>query len=361
MGTTDLNESTQKEFLVAILTPNIQSMDDIVSSGNLVRDPDHYGEILSDLIASVAHISKGFSKPCQDVKAVMITVVPSILKSLQALPTNAKVRSKTMITLHRLIVCIGADILPLMNHFLSALVENCSAEDISDVSQLLNQLCTKFKSLSANALNTAVLPFLKKCHELMPNETEVGTIAPHLQTEQMSIRKLSFVFLQYIVTKKVTSVLLSPENLPQLEYILNEMKFGAVSMIDPAINKTCIIFFRGLIDQWVDNKNNNIDDHIQNGVIRFVVDVVVRELLGSILNLKFDEKDALQSRVILEIGKLFHVLKSKRKPDLDHILSLHLNQFGCTNSFNQSFQCANSDADFCTFLREVIQSLRDTR
>lgn len=357
LGSTELSEDAQIDFLVKVLTPNIQSMEDIVSSGNLKRDPEHYGGVLADLIASVAHISKGFSQPCQKVKSVMTSVVPIILKSLQALPSSDKVRSKTMITLHRLIFCIGLEILPLMDQFLTILVDHCNDSDISDVSQLLNQLCSKFKGSSANTLNIVVIPFLKKCHELIPNELEIGTLAPHLQTEQISIKKLSFVFLQYLVSKKVASVLLSPVNLPQLEYILNEMKNGAVSMVDPAINKTCLVFFRGLIDQWIENENNSIDKNIQNGVIRFVCDVLLHELLGCIFGLKFDEKDALQSRVILEVAKLLSVLKSKRKDEFDQVLAVKLSRFGDHVS---SFENTHTYKEINARLKELIISLRES-
>lgn len=358
IGKTELSPAVQKQYLIAVISPHIRSMEELILSKNLEHDPDHFGNIMANLIASIAHVSKGFAKPQSDVVIVLTGTIPVLLASLKALPSNENIRVKTIITLHRLIICIGRDILPQMGQFLSILISHCDNKDILDVTQLLNQLCTKFKSAAAPALDANVIPFLQKCHQLMPSEEEFGKLAPHLQVEQMSTKKLSFTFLQHIVSKKVTSTLLSSKNVDNLENILQAMKNGAITICDPSINKTCISFFCGLVNQWCDI-SSDVDCQIRHGFVSFSCEVVTKELLLMVLSKNFDEKDALQSRIIYEIGKFLFLLKSKIGSEFNGVMNRHLSSLRCSENLTNSFSISKNAREMENCLKNMIKTIKN--
>ena len=146
-----------------------------------------------------------------------------------------------------MIQCIDAQVLPLMLRFLPLLVNHCTADDIQDVARLLNQLCIKFKADAIPAIDPAILPFLRKCHQLVISTGEVVTssdVPPHSQTEKLSDKKLSFTVLQHIVTYRLSPLLLSPMNAGSLELVLQTMNEAAFLADDTVVKKTCTAFFR---------------------------------------------------------------------------------------------------------------------
>ena len=148
-----------------------------------------------------------------------------------------------LIFLQRMILCLGPQVLPSMPPFLDLLITHCTNQDVLDVSHLLNQLCSKFKGRAIDAVDPAVSPFLRKCYSLMPTFDEVvdhGDIPPHLLTEQLSIKKISYAFLQHVATYQVTQVLLSSNNIGSIEQVLQYMSEGALNVQEPILKKTCI-------------------------------------------------------------------------------------------------------------------------
>jgi len=342
---------------MAVITPHIRSIEEIISSGNLSHDPDHYGGILANFIAAIAYMSKPISKPSPEVKKILLGIIPVLLSALRSLPTNEHVRGKTMIALQRMIICLNADIIPRMSVFLELLISHCDTKDILDVTQLLNQLCIKFKSAAVPSIDSSVMPFLRKCYDLIPRASEDGDLAPHLITEQLSIQKLIFIFLQHIVIRNVTAVLLSPTNGPQLEEILRVMKEGAVSIMEPSVKKTCLTFFHSLVDQWA-GESDIENTQIQTGLICFIFESLLPDLLRCILSPEFNERDAMQSRNVSEIAKLLGLLKSKRKQDFDNFVRTQLRVMGFQSEIIAAFEQASSNKDFETSLKSAMSSLK---
>jgi len=240
-----------------------------------------------------------------------------------------------------MIQCLKEGVLPSMPSFLALLIEHCNAEDVLDVSQLLNQLCAKFGPIAVPALDAAALPFLRKCHSLVTtisssrnhhndesscNDSNNGNggdgaaVPPHLLIEQLVIKKLTFLFLQNVVSHGATSLLLSSSNIQSLEDVLNTMNDGATSEIhDAVVKKSCVVFFRDLIDQWSgeevggsERESLSSPNIPRAGFLRFIYDVFLPSAMQCILQKTFNEKDAMHYRVICEVGKTLAALKLKR-------------------------------------------------
>jgi len=344
LGKTGLSSTEQGQYLTQVMTPHVRSIETILNDEKqaLAHDPDTYGETLSNSIAAIAYLSKGFKKPPPEVQAVLMETLQVAFLVLEALPNNENVRSKIYIFVQRLIQCLGDKVLNIMPRLLFVLIQNCTAEDILDVSQLMNQLCIKFRAKALSSLDNNLLPFLQKCHHLSnaivydkgtnPDQQHDrnAAIAPHLRIEQLSIQKLSYAVMNHIVSNDVSGVLLTATNVSNLEAILQSMSEGAINVEDPLMNKTCLIFFRQLVDQWVGETSGGHDDsmnsgsvpnYIVNGYITFICDVFIPGMLQSFLRADsiFNINDANSFRLVAEVAWILEILKSRLPDSLGRI------------------------------------------
>jgi exportin-T len=225
---------------------------------------------------------------------------------------------------------------------------------------MINQCCIKFKQEATPALDAALLPFLRKCHTLMPS-AENGEIAPHLETERLSVKKLSYVVLQHVVTHRATAVLLTPRNTPNIEEVLKIMSGGALDVEEPVIKKTCIQFFRELIDQWGPQVNGA--NGFERSYIRYVYESFCPGMLKCFLSPSFDETDAMQSRSINEFAQLLFSLKTSRGADefTQCVIVGCLQKIGCPPHVLDAFQTASEAKQVELCLKETIKVLKINR
>ncbi|KAL7465271.1 hypothetical protein ACHAXS_005598 [Conticribra weissflogii] len=326
LGTTGLDVELQQRCATAVLTPHIRSIENILASPDLRNDVEHYGEQLSMSVSAIAQLSKGWQNhPPSEVQAVLAAAVNVCRNVLVALPSSPLVRNRTAVLLQRMMICLGEAILQTMPDFLTALLSHSTTEDdVLDTSQLILQLCIKFKDNAVPAIDVAILPFLQKVLAIQVAETVVApggkdvsnlnlhkgstsTLPPHLMTQQLSIRKHAFACLQHIVAHNATAALLSERNVDSIPDILKLMFDGAITAPDPVMKKTCTSFFSLLIQQW--GGSNMSTTQVVNAFFDFVHNVFVPGMLDCVLSNSFNVKDALHSRVLAEFGNALWFLK----------------------------------------------------
>jgi Exportin-T len=328
LGQTGFAPDRQHMYLAQVLQPHVRSIDTILSKPAISQDPEYYGEILASSVAALAHLSKGFQrKRTPEVQSIFLEAMTVSFRVLQAIPTCAEVRNKTMIILPGMIQCLDSQSLPYMPQFLAILVQHATTEDISFVAQLLNQLCIKFKADAVPALDEILLLFLGKCRSLIPNTNDVvgdgQSLPPHLRTEQLSIQKLVFAVLHHVVLHGATAVLLSPRNLASFEFILQTMNDGAVHITDATVMKTCVRFFRELLEQWVVPATSaapqngaslawavaSPDEAIRRRFLVYASQVFLPGCMVVTLDSSFDERDATYARVVAEVCGILSLIR----------------------------------------------------
>lgn len=373
LGKTGLEEAAQQKYLTQVMTPHVRSIKHILDQKQLVeQDPETYGEILSGSIASIAFLSKGFKKPPSGIQMVLLEALKINITVLETLPNHDQVRNKSYVLVQRLIQCLEEQVLPSMPQILYQLIAHCTAEDILDLSQLFNQLCIKFKAKAVPALDAALLPFLQKCHTLATTSTASpatsDTVAPHLRTEQLSIHKLTFAVLQHIVSYGAEAVFLTQTNVSSLETILQSMKDGATHVEDPTMKKTCLVFFKELIRQWVapdengtgdaDSASSTAPNYVVEGYVRFLSDILIPGVLLSFLKDSFNFEDANQWRSVSELAAVFQILHEKL-PQVYYqeiLVGKLSNTFGCPTSLVEAFRVASTRKETETCLKQFITS-----
>ncbi|KAL9187353.1 hypothetical protein ACHAXT_001456 [Thalassiosira profunda] len=374
LGTTGLDTAVQVRCAAAVLTPHIRSIEQTLQNPDLARDVETYGESLSLSISAIAQLSKGWTKhPPPEVQAVLEAAVDVCRNVVTALPASPLVRNRTAVLLQRMILCLGERILPAMPSFFSPLLANCTLEDdVLDVSQLINQLCIKFKEKAAAAIDSSLMPFLQSVLAAqLAEETSMSaegqstrgiTPPPHLITEQLSVRKQAFATLQHIALHDAHALLWSETNLASLGDVLQLMNDGATTVPDPVMKKTCCQFFCELISSWGFESGNHgpvPPQHVSKAFFDFAYEAFVPGMVGCILAPTFNVKDALSSRVVAEVARALWYLKQSDSAGFQSrvIEALVVNKGGSPDGIAVGFQNATSAKDAETVLKAWKEKL----
>ncbi|KAL3917409.1 MAG: hypothetical protein SGILL_004727, partial [Bacillariaceae sp.] len=383
LGKTGLSSQEQQQYLTQVITPHVHSIECVLVENKqaIKDDPDMFGENLSNSIAAIAYLSKGFKRPSTEVQVVLLQTVPVAMSVLEAVPGNEQIRSKTLVLTQRLIQCLEAQVLPFMPRLLFLLISHCTTDDILDVSQLMNQLCIKYKSDAVSAVDADLLPFLQKCQYLSDSIVSesaepaagIGMVAPHLLTEKLSIQKLSYSFLQHVLLYRATAVLLSPTNVSSLEAILKTMSDGAINVADPIMKKSCLVFFRELLDQWIVEPSGTYreastvvpPDNIVQGLVGYFCEVLVPGMLQVFFasDNSFNADDANSFRCIAEFCAMLEIIKN-RLPDVyyQRVLTSKLSVCASANqTILEGFRTASARKDFESCFKALIQQNRQTQ
>ena len=346
LGTTGLSPTEQQQSLTHVMTPHIRCMEDMLS---------HHvdGGILSGSLSAIAYLSKGFTKPPLEVQLVLMETVNITQKVLESMPENEQIRRNSVIIFQRMIQCVGHKILDYAPRCLEILIAHCTSEDIIDVAQMFNQLCIKFQHDAVAAMDRALLPFLHKCHTLVSIVGDTCNsdtmIPPHVQTEQLSIQKLTFVVLQHIVTNRATAIFLSPTNAPRLESILQIMMDGAISVEDAIMKKTCILFFHELVKQWGHNGNGST---IQQGFLSYIGMTFIPAMMQCLVGL--DDTDALSVRCIMEFAAVCWSFRIARPDLFSQAFS------ACPTIIVARVQAASTKQELESCLKEMIYVMKQS-
>lgn len=388
LGMTGLEPSEQQQYLTQVMTPHVRSIERVLEQQKQqqLHDEAYYGEVLSGSIAAIAFLSKGFKKPSVEVQMVLLETLNIALAVLEALPNNDLVRNKSFVLLQRLIQCLEEKVLPSIPRLLYLLIAHCTTEDVLDVAQLFNQLCIKFKDNAIPALDAALLPFLQKCHALIvaldfpsaapPTSSEENDddvmVAPHERTEKLSIQKLTFTVLQHVVGHSASAMLFSSTNISSLENILQSMSEGAIHVEDPLMKKTCLVFFRKLLDQWAavstagvsstsENNGNPQQDApppppplvVAQGFVRFICDILIPGVIQSFCQNDFNLKDANQWRSVSEFAGLLEILQ-ERVADVYYSQVVMGTLAGLPPALLEGFQISSNRKDLETALKNLV-------
>ena len=157
--------------LSTFTVPQLSKIREIIHAANLAFNPQQKAVLASMLMANIAHLSKGYSKGdlTEATSAIFLEALQVAIESLHALPAFENIRSKVMMLVHRMVTILGDAVLPCVSSLLEPLVRNCE-DDVTQVVQLMNLLLIKFGKKLEAGIDGVVLPFLRHCVELTPQE-----------------------------------------------------------------------------------------------------------------------------------------------------------------------------------------------
>jgi len=361
LGRTKLSDDEQQRYLIAVMTPHMQLIDSVLKSNDLETDPDIVGDNLAFAVASLAFLTKGFTNNISPgVQTIFAETTQPCLNILRALPRNSEVRNKTMIYLQRMILCLGEQVLPQISSFLEILIGHCGQGELLDVAQIFNQLCFKFKANAIPVIDANILPLLQKAAEVMPETAGMDQmdLPSHILNEYLHVKKIMFMSLLQVINSNCTPILLSPRNVGSLEHILRTVGDGAMTVPDPLMKKTCVQILKLLTDQWLAHPNGN-DASIMRGFQIYLFEEFIPGMMKLFLSSDFNEKDAMQFRVVREIAGLLFLLKSKCGVHIGQLIMRMVASKGAQSEDTlATINAATSKAELERCIKSLLQSLK---
>lgn len=311
-------------------------------------------ECMNHAIAVTSRTSKAFSNQ-QTMKAC--GCVPIYLEALQVflqaldLPYEQPLlQAGVRQFLHRLVVCLEEEVLPLVPRACEQLLRNPDVRSVQELIPLINQIVCKFKK--------EVVPFLQRMFMPLVGVIFTALAAPVEPGDEQAVRdrqllqRAYFLFVAAIVTNNVVEVV-AAQDAQSLEQVFATIIQGAVEFPDPVAQKTCFTILRKMVELW---GGADAEPHF----VDFVYKSVVPACFHAPLKDTFDLTDAQTILALSESALCMKTILSKRGEELKEYLC---NQYLPTLLSPQQIQdyCAHLQADpkvFKSYLKAFFQGLR---
>ncbi|ESO82555.1 hypothetical protein LOTGIDRAFT_197880 [Lottia gigantea] len=250
----DFSPQKKQELMRNLLAPIVSKFEGLLTKLNRETDEEKqlaYARCINNAMGLASRTSKGFSSQQTIKQSGCVEIFTELLKIfLQAL--NASVHRPILHVgvrqyMHRMVVCLGEEILPYVPIALENLLKNPETKELYDFIPLINQLIMKFKTDIAPFLNNLFMPLVSTIFRVISTPTdERDQIAAN---EKKMLERGYFQFLSTIVSYQVYDVLKAQAG-QNLDQVLMSLIQGAVELQDPPSQKLCFNIFRKLIEEW---------------------------------------------------------------------------------------------------------------
>lgn len=204
--------------------------------------------VVTRRMSALAGLTKGYNcKVNPSAVPVFEQSTTAVAAVAQRLSFQRGLRAKILVFLHRMVACIGDRILPYEEQILPSLLAAADATDADDVVQVLNQLMVEYGKDSLPVVDKLFLSVIDKYSAMSitletsstatvtsgPNATTehvaAGVVAPHLQSERLSLHRQYLLFLQHVACFNCAATLFNPAHLHRLEEILYSVVLVGIS------------------------------------------------------------------------------------------------------------------------------------
>ncbi|PFX29322.1 Exportin-T [Stylophora pistillata] len=346
----------QLMYMKDLLSPIIEKFDSIVTK--LMSETDDasslvYAQQLYHLVAYASRASKAFPNQ-QALKAsgcapCFTEALPIFLRALHIPIHRDTIHSGVRQYLHRMIVCLGEEVLPFIPVAVSHLLEGCTARDIQEFIPLINQIISRFK--------TQIGPFLREVFMAIVNRIFIVLGKPadakdaQAVKEKETLRRSYFLFVGAVVTNDVTGVLTSqtPQDLHQVLLTLIQ---GGVEFPDPVAQKISFNILRKLVELW--GGSNGL-----NGFREFIYESIVPASFMAPMKSNFDMNDAQTILALQEIALTQKMILQKQGVEfIEFLQSKYLPTLQIAPGLIQEYISALQHADIKTFKNYIKVTCR---
>lgn len=353
----------QQSMLSEMVECIIHQIQQVLQHSALHQYMDEFSSVIAHKIASIGSLSKGYSVKSHPyavgvfVRACEYGVVPCI----EAFGRFENFRSRVVVLIHRLVKCLGDDILTVLitPSIRCLLVYADTSRDTDMAVQVLNQLMIEFNVKTVPMIEVLLPVVMNKCSSLLKELDDVvpgqnssanqnpqnpqNFMAPaHIASEKNTLRKLYLVFLQHIATHGCHSVFYSTAvnpvvtmtsgnlsvqqptpvaNVHRLEEILNllvdcwkgvyDFNTGAKVVVNLGVRKNAVIIMSNLCGVWLADQQDLKASHPPTHIVSAFRSLVYQSLLPLLLTSCMDSgvinlKDAGGIALVADIGGLFY-------------------------------------------------------
>jgi len=235
--------------------------------------------------------------------------------------------------LHRMIICLGEDVLPYIPIAVTHLLKDCQMRDIQEFIPLINQLVTRFKTGISPFLSSILMPLVTQIFALIQANVDPNDL--QALKEKQLLQRSYFLFITTIVNASLVDVIAGQEA-SNFKEILLSLVHGAVEIPDPQGQKNCFVIFHKLLDCWGHNENFK----------EFIYDHIIPSCFMAPLKPTFDLNDAQTILVLQEIANTLKTTLTKRGVELIQWLQQsYLPQNNCPNEIIEEYSHALQTMD----------------
>lgn len=257
-----VNPPDQGRHIEGLVRPCLERFTSIgVSLPQATSQDEQEQRILSmkHIVLMVTAVSKGFIKlahlEASQCKKVFEQALIVFMQSL-SIPCNMEcVRTGVRTYLHRLIVCMGEGILPVIPAALSTMldVHTCQINDLKEFVPLINQIIDKFKQKVEPMLNDIFLPLIEATFANLNQAVDPSDL--DTLNELKLLRRCYYEFLNCVISNSLTEILISETNAPHTQQVLATIVDGAGQTGDPKAQKVCFHMLHKLARVWFGKPN----------------------------------------------------------------------------------------------------------
>ncbi|XP_035825468.1 exportin-T isoform X2 [Aplysia californica] len=247
-------EPEKKEVLMKqLLTPIASKFDAMLNRLRQETDEKRqqaYAECIHNAMSLASRASKGFSgqltmKQCGCVSA-FTELLSIFLAALEVSNQRGSLQSGVRQYLHRMVVCLGPEILPFLPEAMERLLKQPDARELYDFLPLVNQIIMKFRGDIVPFLSQVFMPLVMTIYRVL------GAPSDHNDRVSAEEKKLLqrgyFLFLATIVSNCLD--VLKAQEMQNLNQVLMSIISGAVELPDPQSQKSCFSILKKLIEVW---------------------------------------------------------------------------------------------------------------
>ena len=230
---------------------------------------------------SAGNVIKMHSAHAPDARAgagTYASLLPPVAQAFLAMPAHTELRAKTLFFLHRLVESLGADVLqlPLVPQVVSRLLDSATAETVTPVVELVNQLVFRCKAAlvpllaglfpavvervfacfaefahlgdpaaSSASASSSLFASPSSSSASSASSSSSSSSLPDAATSAdrrtlLALHRIYFSFLSALFREQCAGVLLSAPIAPHLVAVFQPVVRGCVEPNELPVNKTCI-------------------------------------------------------------------------------------------------------------------------
>ena len=251
-GDTAEKQETNMRNIITPLITRFNAVFDKISCSNLDEaELLPYAQYLFNLASFAGRLSKAFStqqtmKHC-GCAACFSEALPIFLRALTVRIHRDLIHSGVRQYLHRMIICLGEDVLPYIPVAVTHLLKDPEAKDIQEFIPLINQIISKFKNHITPFLQEIFMPIVRTIFSVLNQPSD--SLDTQAAREKALLKNSYFQFVASLVNNNVVEVILNQESQNTQEVLLTIIH-GAVEPSDSCCQKACFGILKKLVELW---------------------------------------------------------------------------------------------------------------
>ncbi|XP_076447467.1 exportin-T-like [Babylonia areolata] len=345
----------KQELMKSLLAPIASRFESLLASLCVEVAEDRqvaYAKCICDAMGLASRVSKGFSFSqtmkacgCQDAFMQLLHLFG---KALEAPWQRGQLQGGVRQYLHRMVVCLDAEVLPFIPPVLNHLLSHPEAKSLSDFMPLINQLIMKFKRGIIEFLSQIMMPLINTIFSIL--NAPVDERDQVTASDRKILKRAYYQFLSSIVAHECVDVFMTLTDLNDVSKVLTSVVQGVYEITDPTSQRSCFTILKKLTEAW------GGDDRGLQGFVKFLYDQVVPVCITAPLHPSFDLKDGQTCLALGECASCLKTILDKRGMELINHLQEYLPTLNLSPEQSLEF-CHALQTDlktFKTYLKEFF-------